>query len=63
MIQIKGLEKSFGENRVLRGIDLSPESVQLAVDEFFCGRTDAAQAAEWVIAILGLEPTSSNGPT
>ena len=46
----------------LRGIELSPETVQLAVDEFFRGRTDAAQATEWAAALSTLPQITRTRP-
>ncbi len=46
----------------LAGIELEAETVQRVVDEHFRGRNDAAQAAEWVAAILSLGPDNRHQP-
>ena len=41
---------------------LGADTVQRAVDGFFRGRPDAAQAAAWVTAILSLDSTNPQQP-
>ncbi len=48
---------------LLAGIELEAETVQRVVDGHFRGRSDAAQAAEWLAAILSLEPKYPHQPT